>query len=790
METRDPRRVGDFVRRHRIAAALSQEELAERAGLSVRAISDLERGIHRMPRLETVRMLADALALSEAGRAELLAVARPTPPGREATVAALASHDLLPPQLTPLIGRDTEVAAIVHLLAQDDVRLVTLTGPGGTGKTRVALAVAADMRDRYADGVSFVDLAPIRDASHVVPTIAGVLGVRENPAEPLRETLSRALVERRILLVLDNCEQVLEAAGDIAALLATCRQVTVLATSREPLRLRPERVLPVPPLALPPARHLPDLAELGQVPSIALFIERAQAADPAFTLSEGNAAAVVAICRRLDGLPLAIELAAVRVRLLPPEALRARLERNLSLLTSGARDAPARQRTLRDTIAWSHDLLSSEEQALLRRLSVFVGGWTVEAAEAVARSQEGLDVLLGLGSLLERSLVQRGDSADDEPRFGLLETIREYGLEQLAGSGEEAQTRERHAAWVLAFVEEADPQLLRADQQTWWRRLEAEQPNIRAALAWFERTGDAERAQRLAGALWTFVWLRGYLREGQAWLQRALAIPGETPGAVRAWVMVGIAGSAWMRGDNDAAWTLTKQALAFSRAADFPLGEAVSLFQLAETTWMQGDLQQALTLGQEAIARLREVGHPGWLAVFLVDLGSIALLTGDDERGAAWSAEGLDLNWALGNRWIIANHLCDLGLVAQRRGDLVAAARHYAESARLLREVGDTWYIAHPLAGLAAVAVAHGRAETAARLLGGAAALREASGTKHWATEQERDEQTVATTLGALGEERYVRALAVGWTLPIDQAMDEVIAMVDDLAGAEASPEG
>ena len=297
---------------------------------------------------------------------------------------------------------------------------------------------------------------------------------------------------------------------------------------------------------------------------------------------------------------------------------------------------------------------------------------------------------------MDQSLLRAGTSADGEPRFGMLETIREYGLEQLAGSGEEAQTRERHAAWVLAFVEEADPQLLRADQQAWWRRLEAELPNIRAALAWFERTGDAERGQRLAGALWTFAWLRGYLREGQAWLQRALAIPGETPGAVRAWVMVGIAGSAWMRGDNDGAWTLTKQALAFSRTADFPLGEAVSLFQLAETTWMQGDLQQALTLGQEAIARLREVGHPGWLAVFLVDLGSIALLTGDDQRGAAWSSEGLDLNWALGNRWIIANHLCDLGLVAQRRGDLVAAARHYAESARLLREVGDTWYIAHP----------------------------------------------------------------------------------------------
>jgi tetratricopeptide (TPR) repeat protein len=504
-------------------------------------------------------------------------------------------------------------------------------------------------------------------------------------------------------------------------------------------------------------------------------------------LTETNGPAVAAICWRLDGLPLAIELAAARARLLPPEALLNRLERSLPLLTSGARDAPARQRTLRDTITWSHDLLSSEEQALFRRLSAFVGGWTLEAAEAVAGHDDGMDVLGGIGSLVERSLVQRGKSSADESRYAMLETIREYGLEQLVSSSEEAVTRGRHAMWMLTFAERAEPELFRADQQAWWYRLEAERPNIRAALAWFELTADAERAQRLAGTLWTFAWLRGHLREGQDWVRQALAVPGESSGAARAWLMVGDAGLTWNRGDFENAWTLGEAALTASREVHSSLGVAVSLGLLAGTAWMQGDLERALVLGEDAVAHLREAGHLGWLGVFLVDIGTIARLAGDDERGAAWSREGLALNRVLGNQWIIANHLSDLGLVAQGRGDSVEAARHYAESAGLFREVGDTWYIASPLAGLAAIAVAHGQPETAARLLGVAAALREASGSSGWTTEQERDEQTVAMGRAALGEGDFAQALEAGRMLALAQAVDEAIAIADVVTSVPAS---
>jgi hypothetical protein len=298
-------------------------------------------------------------------------------------------------------------------------------------------------------------------------------------------------------------------------------------------------------------------------------------------------------------------------------------------------------------------------------------------------------------------------------------------------------------------------------------------------LAWFERIEDAERAQRLVGALWTFAWLRGHLREGQDWVRRSLAIPGGRSGTSRAWVMVGDAGLTWNRGDFANAWTLGEEALAASREVAFPLGVAVSLLLLAETAWMQGDLERARVVGEDAVAHLRGAGHPGWLAVFLVDLGTIARLTGDDERGATWSREGLALNRTLGNRWIIANHLSDLGVVAQDGGDSVEAARLYAESVGLFREVGDTWYIAHPIAGLAAFAVARGHPETAVRLLGVAAALREASGSPVWTTEQERDEHTVAMGRAALGEEGFARALEAGRKLPLLQAVAEAIGIVE-----------
>jgi predicted ATPase/transcriptional regulator with XRE-family HTH domain len=793
----DPPPFGRLLRRLRVAAGLTQEALAERAGLSARGLSDLERGIHAAPRQDTLDLLVTALSVGPDDRAALVAAARRSAavtsrprvssPGSEPIRAMRFPGAALPVPLDALIGREREVAAVVSLFHDPSVRLVTLTGPGGVGKTRLALQVAANLQRAFPGGVGFVPLAAIREATLVLPAIAQALGVRETPHRPTEEALAVALLGQSVLLVLDNLEQVLDAAPAVARLLAAVPALRLLVTSRVALRLTGEQRYLVPPLATAdPASD--DRAEtLPNDPAFRLFVRRARQVRADFALTPAAAAATTAICARLDGLPLAIELASARVTVLPPTTLLARLERALPVLTGGARDQPERLQTMRDAIAWSYDLLPAGAQSVFRQVAVFEGGFTLEAATAVGNDDdtpedEFFDVIAGL---VEANLVRAEDGLAGEPRFSLLETIREYGVDLLAASGQEALTRKRHTAWIVDLAEQAEPQLFRADQQTWWNRLEAERPNIRAALRWCEHSGDAERAQRLAGALWTFAWLRGHMREGQDWLQRALAIPGVTSGAVRAWALVGLEAMAWNRSDFASAWTLGEAALAASREATFPLGVAVSLALLAGTAWMQGELERALVIIKEAVAHLREAGHPGWLGVFLVDMGTLQVLNGDEERGLAWSAEGLALNRALGNRWVIANHLGDLGVVAHGRGDLEEAARHYAESARLLCAVGDTWYIAGPLAGLAGLAVWQGRAETAARLLGVAAALREASGTTAWTTEQGRDEQSVSAARKALGEERYVQALADGRALPLQQAVAEALVIADTVAGTE-----
>jgi predicted ATPase/class 3 adenylate cyclase len=775
----------------------------------------LDRGRHRLPDLSHPE--------------QVFQLAHPALPAEFPPLRSLdARPNNLPAQPTPLIGREKEVATLRDLLRRDDVRLVTLTGPGGTGKTRLGFQVAADLIDDFQDGVFFVGLAPITDAGLVAPPICQTLGLRETGGQPLLETLKEHLREKQILLLLDNFEQVLAAAPLVAELLAAAPRLKVMVTSRAVLHLRGEQEYSVPPLAVPDPKCLPPVPVLSLYGAVELFVQRTLNVQPEFTITRENAPAVAEICCRLDGLPLAIELAAARIKLLPPEALLGRLGSRLKLLTGGARDLPARQQTLRSAIAWSYDLLDEAEKTLFRRLSVFVGGWVLGAAEAICNPKSGavgvleIDLFDGVASLVDKSLLQqepgtRETGGGGEPRFGMLETIREFGRECLAASGEEAAMRRRHALCYLGLAEKADHKLVTPEQEVWLDRLEREHDNLRAAVEWFAQAGEAEKGVRLAAALWRFWVVRGYVAEGRERLARLLALPGAavSKAEVRLKALNAAGFLAHAQGDYVAARSRFEETLPISRGLGDPIAYIGSLQHLGNMADAHGDYAAARSWFEEMLTFAREVGDEEPIAWSLKNLGNMALRQGDYVAARAHYEQWLAMVQKFGNSGGVVIALNDLGNLAAAQGDYAAARAHYEQSLALFRELGNSGAVASTLnnlgnvaaaqsdyararacyeqslaialelhskgtiarllEGFAGLAGAQAQPERAFRLAGAAASLRGALGTPLPPEEQSRLERSLEPARERLPESQVAAAWAAGEAMSLQQAIDDAL---------------
>jgi predicted ATPase/DNA-binding CsgD family transcriptional regulator len=723
----------------------------------------------------------------------------------------------IPTPRTRLIGREAEIAAARAFLLDDAVPLLALTGPGGVGKTRLALAIAADVADQFADGATWIDLSSLADAELVSATIAAALALTPLPGQPLVDEIVRALRPRQTLLLLDNCEHVLSGVVDVVTpLLAACSAVQVLATSRLPLRVQGERQLPVAPLALPATDDETALA----ADAVVLFVERARGADPGLLLTPESVEAVVAICRRLDGLPLAMELAAPWSKLLPPRALLTRLSARVLDLPGGG-DRPERQRTLRDTLAWSHDLLGEPEQVLFRRLGAFSGGATLEAAEMVAAIPPAVDAFTTLTGLLDQCLTRREDGVGDEPRFVMLETIRDYAREQLRASGEDAIVRAAHADHFLQLAETAAPFMHGPHQATWLDRLQAEHPNLRAALSWYRERGQSEEVLRLTGALDRYWFLRGHYAEGRQQIEDALADSERDDLAVTTAVLaraMSVAGTlAWAQGDFTAAAKRHERARHLFIEAGDGRGAAFSLNNLAVQAMWRGDAERALALFQAAIEESRTVDDAWSLAVAQLNMGGQLLELGDLERAETLLSESLEIVRHLGDRENQAVAMANLGeveyrrendgaaerlltralmlfrevgprvgipytlgllgLTAQRQGDDERAASLLIEALNANRDLGADLGVAQSLERLADVVASRGDDEPALRLLGAADALRERITAARMEAEIAARERLVAGARDRLGERLVVALLAAGAEIPVEQAITEAVAV-------------
>jgi predicted ATPase/transcriptional regulator with XRE-family HTH domain len=766
---------GALLRRYRTTAGLTQEALAEQAGLSLRGVSDLERGLRRVPYPETVGRLVEALGLSAAEQAALQAARHPRPGGGPGELAAAERGDFegaarrgslssaeppelavpaeratirtnVPAQVTSFVGRERELAEVKQLLTT--TRLLTLTGTGGCGKTRMALQVATEVAAFYPDGVWFVDLAPLSDPPLVLHAVTAALEMPEDPQRPPLPTLVDFLRVCRLLLVIDNCEHLLDACAQVAdTIVQSCPDVHILATSRERLGVRGEIIWRVPSLALPDIHQVLSPETLSRNESVRLFVERARAVVSGFAITERNAGDLAHVCFRLDGIPLAIELAAARARVLTLEQIVARLDDRFRLLTGGSRSALRRQQTLRALVDWSHDLLTDAERVLLRRLAVFAGGWTLEAAEAIcadhpllaqpvagAGSREGLssdvpvpfgaeEVLDLLTGLVDKSLVM---FEGGEGRYRSLETIRAFGLEQLRAAGEINAMGNRHARYFLSLNQDIEPRLERSDSGTVLASLDRENNNLRAALAFLRENGDAETGLRLAGGLRLFWYRSGRLAEGRELTVGLLGAAGPVAPATRARALDAVGFLAKLQGDYPAAHSFATEALTIRRALGDRQALADTLGTLGHIYFLEGEHTTALALWEEGLQLDRALGNQQGIAAGLTGLGMIALQRGDIITARQNCAESLDIWRTLGDDMGIGWALFRLALVAMKEGRYSAARSALMESLTTRVSIRDQWGVAESLDGFGHLAAANGRRDRALKLAGAAAALSQA----------------------------------------------------------------